>query len=90
VTQVRRKRPILQLAWIAALVLPFLLGLGLWLDRRLGTTPLFVLVGALAGILAATVGAVRIAGREIKALGGLPATASVTGEGRVKGEEDTA
>jgi F0F1-type ATP synthase assembly protein I len=68
----------------------FLTGLGLWLDRRLGTAPLFVLVGALVGILGATVGAVRVVGREIEALGGPPEPASETGEKQVEGQEDTA
>lgn len=88
--QARRKRSILQLAGVVELALFFLLGLGMWLDRRLGTTPLFVLAGALVGILAATAGAVRVAGREIEALGRPPETASDTGEKQVEGKEDTA
>jgi F0F1-type ATP synthase assembly protein I len=90
VAQVHRKRPILKLIWIAALGLCFLLGLGLWLDHRLGTTPLFVLVGALVGILAATAGAVRVVGREIEALGRPPEAAAVSGESQVERKEDTA
>jgi F0F1-type ATP synthase assembly protein I len=90
VAQVRRKRPILRLGLMVGLALVFLLGLGIWLDRRLGTTPLFVLVGALLGILAATAGAVRVVGREIEALGRSPEAASVSGESQVERKEDTA
>ena len=51
----------MHLSWtlLFSLVLP-LLG-GIWLDSKLGTTPLFVLVGTGLGILAATVGVARIA-----------------------------
>lgn len=50
----------MQLSWtlLFSLLLP-LLG-GIWLDRRLDTSPLFVLIGALLGILAATVGVARM------------------------------
>jgi F0F1-type ATP synthase assembly protein I len=34
---------------------------GIWLDKKLGTAPLFTLIGAALGILAATVGVARIA-----------------------------
>jgi F0F1-type ATP synthase assembly protein I len=75
---------------MAGLAVVFLLGLGLWLDRRLETTPLFVLVGALVGILGATACAVRVVGREIEALGRPPEAPSVSGESQVEGKEDTA
>jgi F0F1-type ATP synthase assembly protein I len=42
-----------------SLLLPLLAGL--WLDKRLGTSPLFVLIGAGLGILAATLGVARMA-----------------------------
>jgi F0F1-type ATP synthase assembly protein I len=50
----------LNLSWtmLFSLLIPLLAGL--WLDKRLGTTPLFVLIGALLGILAATVGVARM------------------------------
>jgi F0F1-type ATP synthase assembly protein I len=64
------------------------LGIGIWLDRRLGTAPLFILIGALVGILASTIGAVRIASRTIEALGNLPDTGSSPDE--VNRKEDQA
>jgi F0F1-type ATP synthase assembly protein I len=42
-----------------SLLLPLLAGL--WLDKRLGTSPLLVLIGAGLGILAATLGVARMA-----------------------------
>jgi F0F1-type ATP synthase assembly protein I len=51
----------LNLSWtmLFALLIPLLAGI--WLDKKLNTTPLFVLVGATLGILAATVGVARMA-----------------------------
>jgi F0F1-type ATP synthase assembly protein I len=48
------------LSWtiLFSLLIP-LLG-GIWLDKKLGTTPLFVLIGAVIGILAATLGIARL------------------------------
>jgi F0F1-type ATP synthase assembly protein I len=48
------------LGWtmLFSLLLP-LLG-GIWLDRELDTAPLFTLIGAVLGMLAATVGVARI------------------------------
>jgi F0F1-type ATP synthase assembly protein I len=43
---------------VFSLLLPLLVGL--WLDKRLGTTPLFILIGATLGILAATFGVARM------------------------------
>lgn len=50
----------LNLGWtmLFSLLIPLLIGL--WLDNRLNTSPLFVLIGALLGILAATVGVARM------------------------------
>jgi F0F1-type ATP synthase assembly protein I len=59
-----RKREALSLAmhlsWtmLFSLLLPLLAGA--WLDKKWNTTPLFVLIGALVGILAATVGVARM------------------------------
>jgi len=49
------------LSWtmLFSLLLPLLVGI--WLDRRLDTAPLFILIGAVLGILAATVGVARMA-----------------------------
>ena len=87
---VRRRGPVLRMGWMVALALVLPLCLGLWLDQRLGAAPLYVLAGALVGILAATVGTVSIAGRVIEALGTPPEAESATRES-VEGEkEDTA
>ncbi len=51
----------LNLSWtmLFSLLLP-LMG-GIWLDQKLNTAPLFILIGATLGILAATVGVARMA-----------------------------
>lgn len=60
-----KKGTALSLAWnlswtmLFSLLLP-LLG-GIWLDSKLETSPLFILIGAVLGILAATVGVARMA-----------------------------
>jgi hypothetical protein len=41
-----------------SLLLPLLAGV--WLDKRLGTVPLFILIGAILGISAATIGVARM------------------------------
>jgi F0F1-type ATP synthase assembly protein I len=50
----------LNLSWtmLFSLLIPLLAGI--WLDRRLGTAPLFILIGTVLGILAATVGVARM------------------------------
>lgn len=50
----------LNLSWtmLFSLLLPLLAGI--WLDKKLGTVPLFILIGAILGILAATVGVARM------------------------------
>jgi F0F1-type ATP synthase assembly protein I len=60
----------MNLSWtmLFSLALP-LLG-GIWLDKKLGTTPLFILIGAVLGILAATVGVARMAIRTFSAVAG--------------------
>ena len=50
-----------QLGWVVAFSLLIPLAAGLWLDKRLQTMPLFTIIGMLIGILAATVGTLRIA-----------------------------
>ena len=58
-----KKREALSLAmslgWTMAFSLLVPLLAGIWLDRKLGTMPLFTLVGTVLGILAATVGVAR-------------------------------
>jgi F0F1-type ATP synthase assembly protein I len=76
---------LLQLGWVVALSVLIPLGLGLWLDYRLATSPLFILVGALVGILAATVGVVRITNHAIEAVG----KPSKTDANRANSNEDS-
>ena len=49
------------LSWTMLFSLMVPLFLGIWLDKKFGTIPLFILIGAGLGILAATVGVARIA-----------------------------
>jgi len=60
----------LNLSWtmLFSLLIPLLAGI--WLDKKLDTTPLFILIGAVLGILAATVGVARIALRTFSQAGG--------------------
>ncbi len=55
-----------QLSWVFAFTVLLPLGLGIWLDSVLHTSPLFLLIGVIFGILAGTVGAVRLATRTIE------------------------
>ena len=41
-----------------SLLIPLLAGI--WLDKKLGTVPLFILIGAILGISAATIGVARM------------------------------
>ncbi len=58
----------LQMGWVVVISLLIPLFAGIWLDKRLGTTPLFILLGMVVGILAATIGVVRVALRTFAAL----------------------
>jgi F0F1-type ATP synthase assembly protein I len=51
----------MNLSWtmLFSLLIPLLAGI--WLDEKLDTTPLFILIGVVLGISAATVGVARIA-----------------------------
>ena len=59
-----KKRQALSLAmnmsWtmLFSLLIPLLAGV--WLDKKLGTVPLFILIGAILGISAATIGVARM------------------------------
>jgi F0F1-type ATP synthase assembly protein I len=57
----------INLGWtmLFSLLIPLLAGI--WLDRKLGTMPLFTLIGTVLGILAATVGVARITFRTFRA-----------------------
>ena len=57
-----------QLGWVVAFSLLIPLGIGLWVDLKLQTTPLFIMVGMGVGILAATVGTIRIAWRMMEGM----------------------
>jgi F0F1-type ATP synthase assembly protein I len=54
-----------QLGWILAFLVLLPLGLGIWADHTFHTSPAFFFVGAIFGILAGTIGAVRVATRAI-------------------------
>ncbi len=58
------------LSWTMLFSLMVPLFLGIWLDKKLNTTPLFILIGAVLGIAAATVGVARIALRTLSPLAG--------------------
>ena len=60
----------LNLSWTMVFSLLIPLFAGIWLDKKLNTTPLFILIGAAVGILAATVGVARIALRTFSQAGG--------------------
>ncbi len=59
-----RKYPILALAlhlgWVVAFSTFIPLAIGIWADRRWETAPWLTLVGMVVGILASTVGIVRV------------------------------
>ncbi len=57
----------MNLSWtmLFSLLIPLLAGI--WLDRTLGTMPLFTLIGTALGILAATVGVARMTLRTFRA-----------------------
>lgn len=50
----------LNMSWtmLFSLMIPLLAGI--WLDKTLGTAPLFILIGAILGISAATIGVARM------------------------------
>ena len=49
------------LSWTMLFSLLVPLFAGIWLDKKLDTAPLFILIGAVLGILAATIGVARMA-----------------------------
>ena len=57
----------MNLSWtmLFSLLIPLLIGI--WLDRKLNTMPLFTLIGMILGILAATVGIARTTLRTFRA-----------------------
>jgi F0F1-type ATP synthase assembly protein I len=58
----------LNLSWtmLFSLVIPLLVGI--WLDKRFDSSPLFLLLGVGLGILAATLGVARVAIRTFRPL----------------------
>ena len=79
--------PLLQMGWLVAFSTLVPLGVGVLLDRRLGTAPVFIIIGAVIGILSSTIGAVRIATRTIDALGNRPPSVHPPAE-RIDEKED--
>jgi hypothetical protein len=75
-----RASPLLQMGWVVAFSVLAPLGVGLLLDRRLGTAPLFIIIGALVGILTSTIAAVRMASRAIESLGQAAARGDEVGD----------
>lgn len=61
---VREAAPLLGLGTSLALTVLLGLGIGYWLDQRLGTSPILVLVGAAFGVAAAGLGFVRSVSRK--------------------------
>jgi len=80
---------LLRMGWMIILATLVPLGLGLLLDYRLGTSPLFVLVLASLGIMGGTIGIVRVASRRLEALGTV-SQAEADSDSPVNGEEDRA
>lgn len=68
----------MNLSWtmLFSLLLPLLAGL--WLDKQLDTSPLFLLIGVGLGILAATVGVVRMVLRMFAATGAIDSDLQAT------------
>ena len=77
------------MGWVVALSILIPLGLGILLDHRFGTTPLFVLVLAPFGIIGGTIGVVWIASRRLEALG-TPPQVEANPDSPANGEEDGA
>jgi F0F1-type ATP synthase assembly protein I len=50
----------IQLSWVLLFSLLVPLLVGIWLDKKLNTAPLFILIGMFLGILSATVGVARM------------------------------
>jgi F0F1-type ATP synthase assembly protein I len=51
----------IQMGWLFVFAILIPLGAGLWLDKTLGTLPIFTLAGMLLGFIAGTVGVYRVA-----------------------------
>jgi F0F1-type ATP synthase assembly protein I len=77
----------LQLGWMMAGAMLIPLGIGIWLDRRYSTAPLFILVGALVGVLASTIGVMRLATRMIETSAQMPRDAAED-DAAVHGKEE--
>jgi F0F1-type ATP synthase assembly protein I len=73
----------LNLGWtmLFSLLIPLLAGI--WLDRKLDTMPLLTLIGAMLGVMAATIGVARIAIRCFQ-----PAASQEREQPEVNGEEE--
>ena len=76
----------LNLGWtmLFSLLLPLLAGI--WLDKRLESLPLFTMIGAILGILAATVGVARMTLRTFSEALGNDADQQTEGNGKEEPE----
>lgn len=75
----------LNMSWtmLFSLLVPLLAGI--WLDKKLATVPLFTLIGAVLGILAATVGVARMT---VRTFSSLAADQHLDQEAEAKDEEE--
>ena len=87
--QTADKAYLLRMGLVVLLTTFIPLVLGLLLDRRFGTAPLFILVLATFGIIGGTIGVVLIASRRLEAFGRLPQP-EANSDSPVNGEEDRA
>jgi F0F1-type ATP synthase assembly protein I len=76
----------LNLGWtmLFSLLLPLLAGI--WLDKRLESLPLFTMIGAVLGILAATVGVARMTLRTFSEAFSNDADQQIEGNGKEEPE----
>jgi F0F1-type ATP synthase assembly protein I len=76
----------LNLSWtmLFSLLIPLLAGI--WLDKKLDTTPLFILIGAVLGIFAATLGVARMAVRTFSEVAGKDVDQQVEANGEEEPE----
>jgi F0F1-type ATP synthase assembly protein I len=76
----------LNMSWtmLFSLLIPLLVGI--WIDKRLGTMPLFTLIGAVLGIFAATVGVARMTLRTFSRAVGEDADQQVVANGKEEPE----
>jgi ATP synthase protein I len=72
----------MELSWTLLFSLLVPLMLGIWLDKKFNTTPLFILIGIFMGILAATLGMARLVIRMFRAAEGEPSSQKAEENGK--------